>query len=213
MSKLWILCILLSYGCTQSDKSAKTSSYSWHEISGRDEGNPQQRIPIYHAKVPSEWIRQDPSAMDSIADTMKPICEYFLNNDHGNWRLTIHSFPSNSMHDRIAPAAQIARWKQQFDQLDLTDVHITPVAAGGYTGLNFEGIGNINNTLTKVIGWSMQMAPEQYQNLQGDTFNERHRRADYTIKVQGSPKMMAKHRDEVYFFANSFELIEEIPTR
>ncbi len=210
---LLLFCILLVYGCTQSEEQQSPHSYVWQEISGRDEGNPNQRIPIYRAKVPCKWIRQDPLAEDSIADTMKPLCEYLLGTDHSDLRITIHSFPSHSMHDRIAPAAQIARWKQQFDHLDLTDVHVTPFASGGFTGLNFEAVGNIHGNQKAVVGWSMQMAAEQYQNLQGITFKDHHRRADYTIKSQGSPETMARHRDEIFFFANSFELIEEIPTR
>lgn len=217
----WIFIILLFYGCDHQKDSALPFDFTWQVISGRDESpfSPTngslvpKRLPIYRAKVPISWVRQNPSEEESIADTMKPLCTYYIDHKEDQLRITIHNFPTNSMEEQTAPASQIARWKQQFDRLDPTDIMVMPLASGGFAGLYFEGKGTLQAVNGTVMGWSMQMAPEQYQNLQANNHVERQRRADYTIKAQGDPKIMAEKRNELHFFANSFELIEEISTR
>jgi hypothetical protein len=144
---------------------------------------------------------------------MLPICQFLIGEGAAALRLTIHSFPSDTMKDRIPPASQIARWRQQFDSLNPGESNVLPISSGGFTGFFFEGSGILQGQPATVLGWSMQMAPEQYQNLQNNTFEERQRRADYTLKVQGSSDIIQQNKEDIWLFASSFELIEEIPSR
>jgi len=64
----------------------------------------------------------------------------------------------------------------------------------------------------------MLIAPEHYQQLQTKeppdiAYRMRQMRSDFTIKAVGWRDALEKHKDEIVMFANSFELIEEIPTR
>ncbi len=221
---IWVLPFLFCCGCAQNDETIHSNFQDWQEISGRDEERTDfalsqidlpemQRLPIYRAKVPANWNRHDPAFDESISDTMKPLCEFKIASANGDVRITIHNFPSGSLEGRIPPSAQIARWKQQFEQLDLTNIITIPCARGGFSGLYFEATGEMHGTKKTVMGMSMQMAAEHYQNLQDHNSKNVQRRADYTIKVQGSPASIEEHRKDLHSFSNSFELIEEIPTR
>lgn len=221
---LLILALCLLIGC---NKTPIQPSQSWQLLPARDNGlspdtplsilSPQSlslpnRPLLYRALVPSHWTRQDPSPEESIIDTTKAICAFTIHENDQLIRLTIHTFPILQDRMRIPPQAQIARWKGQFEELDLVATHTLPDAHGGFSGLFFEGEGILHGNDTKVIGWSMQLAPIFERQLnQGRDPLDQYKRADYTIKASGPPDLMNKHRQEILTFARSFELIDELP--
>lgn len=170
------------------------------EFTGREEKD-QIRRPLYRAKVPPGWVRLDPQG--PITDTTLPNVAFLIENE---LKVTIHSFPSENLDERIPPYAQIERWKRQGDE-----GKVDSVSRGGFVGLFLEG--------ATILGWSMQLDLEHYQTLAflpTNRFEEEHykqMRADYTIKATGPEKLIAKYRDELLLFAKSFELIQEIPKR
>lgn len=206
---LLLLIIYLPTGCHQSPSS---SSQSWQLFAGRNNEHSLERPMLYRAIVPSHWNRQDASPEESLVDTTKAICEFIIRENDGSIRLTIHTFPILQDRMRIPPQAQIARWKGQFDELDIVATHTLPETHGGFSGLFFEGQGILHENETKVIGWSMQLAPVfERQFNQGRNLVDRNKRADYTIKASGPPELMNKCRQEILTFARSFELIDELP--
>lgn len=212
-----LIFLFLATGCSTEETVKNTPSY-WQEINSRDEGNPALRFPIYRAKVPLHWIRQDPEKNISIKDTTKAICEFYIDQENEKLRITVHSFPTETKEQQIPPFLQIHRWKRQFDDLSPVDSKVSPLSNGGFVGFSFEAVGSLNGVATVVLGWSMQMASEHYYTLQNpepslSDFYQKQRRADYTIKAVGSPSMMNQHKKEIQVFAKSFELIEEIPAR
>lgn len=194
------LCVATS--CSQ-EKPPSDKKTEWQQISGRE-----NKTPIYRIKTPSSWLRKDPSPDESLDDTKKSILEFHI--PESSIRITIHNFPSQKLESRIPPAAQIARWKQQFIKLDQSSVLVQSQSFSGYAGLMLDASGNTDGEQTSVIGWSMQLAPEHYRTLTHPSF-PLEVRADITIKATGPKNLMTKHRPEIYAFAQSFELIEEIP--
>lgn len=170
------------------------------EFTGREE-NDQIRRPVYRAKVPEGWIRIDPQG--SIMDTTLPNATFLIENE---LKVTVHSFPSENLEDRIPPFAQIERWKRQGHA-----GKVESISRGGFVGLFLEG--------ASILAWSMQLDLEHYQTLSflpTNRFEEAHykqMRADYTIKATGPERLIAKYREELLHFAKSFELIQEIPKR
>lgn len=215
-----IISSLLLISCEPHPKQNNT--HSLQTIEGRDLGHPENRIPIYRATVPSEWVRLDPSRNLSIADTTKPLCTFVINgNDDQKITITIHNFSSDKQEERIPPSAQIARWKKQFSDLNLASVIVKPTAHGGFAGLFLQSNGALSGHDTTIFGWAMQIAPEYYSSLsvkrqiarssaEENFFKQM--QSDYTIKAIGPTSLVDKHKKEIVDFANSFELIEEIPT-
>ena len=207
-----LLFILMTFfGCTSETPS---TSFRWQSIHGR---NADKEF-VYRVKTPFEWTRRDPLPTESLADTTKPLCEFFICEGLHKIRITIHNFPSNHLKERIPPSAQIARWQHQFQTLNPEECSVIPQAFSGFSGLLFQGTGMMNGALTTVLGWSMQLAPEHYQTLYyPETSDEKKRyeqmRADFTIKVVGPEELMKKHSRTLMAFARSFELIEDIPLR
>ncbi len=205
------LILLVLSSCSQTTSSSPSSS--WQMIAARDEGQPSSRAFIYRALVPSNWIRLDPSATESIADTTKSICEFYIQDHDQTIRVTIHTFPITQSQHRIPPQAQIARWKKQFDELDPLTTRVIPESHGGFSGLYFEGEGLLKGQPTKILGWSMQLANCYERQLhQEKQFLDSCKRADYTIKASGSPLFIDQHRLAILAFAHSFELIDELPS-
>ncbi len=215
-------CVLTS--CASDGDSKKLALLTQQEIQGRDEGGtspPYARPSTYRIKTPVGWVRKDPLQEESIVDTTKALCEFTIPNDEGGQvRITIHSFPSESIEERIPPRAQIARWKRQFTELDASTMLVIPQAYSGFSGLLFEGSGVMNESQTAVMGWSMQVAPEHYSTLTlklgmsrtpEERCSLRQMRADFTIKAVGPKYLVDKHRRSIMAFARSFELIEEMP--
>lgn len=215
--KLTLYPLLFCWSCTDQAPKMSDNQLVWQNIPGRDTGISRIRPFIYRVKAPASWHRQFPSDTDSIFDTTKPLCEFLIKENTSMIRITIHNFPTDEIEERIAPASQIARWKRQFEQLDEISLNVKPIAHGGFAGLFFEAIGTLENRKTKVLGWSLQLSAEHYRNLASidlSTQNEfKQLRSDYTIKVVGPVELVEKHQAILMLFANSFELIEEIPGR
>jgi hypothetical protein len=62
----------------------------------------------------------------------------------------------------------------------------------------------------------MQLAQEHHLSLEVeheefDDKTRRQMRSDFTIKAAGPPRLIEKHREAIIRFAQSFELIHEIP--
>ncbi len=198
----------LIFGCAYSE-----DGLAWQVICGRDEGQGLDRVvryPLYRAKVPKDWIRKD--STESVADTTRPLVEYSID---GNIVVTVHNFPADALEKRIPPEAQIERWKRQ---LNGEEEVLKPQAHGGFAGLALCAVRRSDNNCSAVLGWAMQLAPEHFQNLQlaGTEEEMRHfrqMRSDYTIKAKGPPDLIEQHKSMIELFADSFELIEELPTR
>ena len=202
--------LILCTSCNQH--SEKIIPHSVQEINGRDEiisYGQKVRRPVYQAKVPLVWQRHDPSEQESLMDTTKPIVTFTINE---KLRLTVHNFPTHSLEERIPPGAQLERWGSQ---LTGGTFRSEKVGHGGFIGLYFEGVKGA----ATVCAWSMQLDLQHYQTLHflaATVEEEEHYRqmtADYTIKVSGPSDLIEKHRDEIQLFADSFELIGEIPDR
>lgn len=205
-------CIVLVFTLTSCTPAQPPMTLNQQCFKGRDNGQSRERPLLYRALVPSHWIRQDPLEIESIADTTKAICEFYIHEGHESIRLTIHTFPITQDNMRIPPQAQITRWKRQFEELDPIATHTLPDAHGGFSGLFFEGQGILQGNATTVLGWSMQLASIYERQLsQGKNPLDLHKRADYTIKASAPPHLMTQHRSEIVAFAHSFELIDELP--
>lgn len=204
MSRLLLLILtVLLVGCSQEPTQIATKS---QPIAARDNGQSLDRPLIYRANVPITWTRNDPSPTESILDSTKHNCEFWIDDPQGNIRITIHTFPVNASHPRIPPNAQIHRWKDQFEELDPLSVNVVALAQGGFVGLQLEAKGLMHGKETKVLGWSMQL-PWEYERQLTDEY----KRADFTIKVVGNPRAVDNHKPEIRQFVKSFELIDELP--
>lgn len=213
MIKLSILSIFLCLvSCNSSSPTSNFEQREWQEFAARDFGSSLERPLIYRALVPNNWIRKDLPSSISIADTIKPICEFSIEEGQENIRLTIHTFPISDSYSRIPPKAQIDRWQKQFDEFNPHLTMITPVSHGGYFGLYLETQGLYQEIPTMMLAWSMQLAPEHERKLSLNRQElDKYKRADYTIKALGALHLMEKHQRDIEQFANSFELIEELP--
>ncbi|MBS4168585.1 hypothetical protein [Parachlamydia sp. AcF125] len=210
---IFILLCFFMEGCNTAP-----SSPPWlaQEINGREEGTPPARFPVYQAKVPPSWIRKDPLFSQSLQDSTLPICEFFIRKDAEEIRIAIHSFPAETLDRRIAPMAQIVRWKKQFEQLNPLQQHTQSQSWGGFVGLYFEGSGLMKGQQVKMLGWSMQLAREHFLTIQQKDLlsSESYFRqavGDYTIKALGPKELVEQHQEEIEAFAHSFELIRELP--
>ena len=193
---------------------SEPTQMTWNEFYCRDNGDPAERMILYRAKVPFGWVREN--STESVQDSKRPICSFLLGEASDSVYLTIHTFIYTSFDQRIPPTAQIARWKRQFEDLDLSTLMIEPRAHGGFTGLSFYACGKFKAKETTVIGYAMQLAPQHWMTLQNDSkdsLKQKQMSADYTLKAIGSPLAVAKYKEEIDLFANSFELIDEVPTR
>lgn len=192
MKYLPLLIFFLCAGCL-SRNAPKTSHYQ--EVKGRN------LEATYRIKAPKEWKRVDPESPPS--DTKLAICEFYIEDANGTIRITLHNFPSNTIEDRIPPGSQIARWKKQ---LPMQSESITPQSFSGYVGYLFEG----DDGETAMMGWIMQLGPQQYSRLTLPDFPPEWR-SDVTIKAQGPLHLVQKHRQKIISFARSLELLQEIP--
>lgn len=201
--KLLLLFFLVT-GCQKVPE--KNSPFTLQEFSGREERVGETvmvRRPVYRAKVPNGWIRYDPEK--PITDTREPNVTFLIEDA---LKVTVHTFPTVNLEERIPPIAQVERWKQQINGITTS---LATVSHGGFVGLCFEG--------PAVLAWSMQLDFEHYQTLSflaSSLLEEEHfkqMRADYTIKATGPQELIDRHKDELHFFANSFELIQGIPKR
>ena len=219
---LFILLGLLIASCNEPQGNATKGSLQ--EIGGRDSSknltSNYSREKIYRCYTPLHWQRKDLSCYESLADTMKALCEFVIEDEEGKITIAIHNFPTMKVEERIPPGAQVARWKRQFTELDLTTLSVMPQSNGGFVGLLFEASGVLKGRDAAVMAWGMQLAPEHYSNLTffmnttPSAYEKEHFKqiiSDYTIKAIGPVASIEKNRDAIMKFAHSFELIEEIP--
>lgn len=211
---LWIktfFFLFLVFSSCEKSKSKESESAPPEFIPARDKDISLNRPLIYRAVTLDGWTRLEPDPMVSIADTTLANCEFVLENEEGKIRLTVHTFPFEKRNLRIPPQAQIARWKQQFDEIDPLAVHIDEESRGGFSGLFFEAEGIIKEQPTMVMGWSMQIAEifDRVLEQEKDPLDI-WKRADYTIKATGPIQSMRAYRKDIIRFSNSFELIDEL---
>lgn len=214
------LILLFLFLASCGELSERKIAYSIHEIAGRDNGN-LVRSKVYRAKVPLSWICKVVTHQESLSNTMKPLAEFAICEESAGEeiRITIHNFPTNTLEERIPPHSQAMRWKSQFESLDPANVSFTPISYSGFSGIFFEAEGVILQKPQKVLAWAMQLAPIHYSLLdvkrqltkKADVAHSlMQMQADYTIKVVGNPVMVEKYKNEILFFAGSFELISDL---
>lgn len=208
------LLLLILAGCTANDTETQSRTYT-EQIRGR--GAEGKRPLLYRVKIPKNWVKREPLPEADLSDTTLSIVDFFIVEEDGTIRIALHNFPSRSIEQRIPPAAQVARWQKQITDIDPAAIVIQPISFSGYKGLHFEGAGRKEDSSTMVLGWSLQLADVHYRALtpssdQPDTNETRERRADVTIKATGPKKLVERHKEEISAFAQSFELIEEIPS-
>ena len=196
-----LLLLLLVTACRKCPD--RVPPFTRYPIQGREEVLPSGKVlrrPLYSAKMPASW-KALPSAR-SLKDTTKPNATFEIT---PTLHLTVHSFPTNELAERIPPSFQVERWKNQ----DSQKAYIESVHQGGFTGLKFE--------TPSTLAWSFQLDPELYQTLAilGRSHEEnayyKQMRSDFTIKVSGDSEELALHREEITFFAQSLELFQAIP--
>lgn len=203
-----ILCLNLS-SCEIANSS---KIFHTQPLSSRDDGSPNSRALLYQTTVPQNWIRKDPSENESILDTKKANCEFFIHENNQQVRITIHTFPYSDDSQRIPPQAQIQRWKKQFDHYNSITLITNSCSQSGFYGYFFEVEGMINHEPITMMGWSMQLSPLFDRALKYDQDNQAQiKRADFTIKVTGPPELVSKNREDILIFAQHFEFIDELP--
>lgn len=183
----FLLFALVCFSCSVNEPAAPFAKI---EIPGRSGQL------LYRAKVPPGWSYKTYTS----PDTTKAIAEFYYQDAI---RLTFHNFPEMD----IPPQAQVARWKKQFEKLQTE--RMAPQTFSGYVGLLFEGSGKLDGEEKGVMGWAMELAPEQAQYIQEAKFSEM--RASFTLKAVGPKELMAQERGTIFAFAKSFELIDELP--
>lgn len=211
-----LLCVFGLNGCSNASAKNRKEITELQTIAGRNEG--EGRHPIYRAQAPISWIRHDSLSEDTLTDTTKPLCEFVIMEKDDILRIAIHNFPTDQISERIPPEAQVARWQRQFESLDKIHSLTIPQSFSGYSGLLFIGEGKMHEQNVAVLGWSLQLAPEHYRNLQQNAthksiFLYRQMRSDVTIKAIGPVHLVQKHKQAIIDFARTFELIKEIPSR
>ena len=120
--------------------------------------------------------------------------------------ITIHNFPSDSLLARVPALAQVARWKHQFSEIDKNTLKTTHVAWGGFSGLRFEATGKQKGKQLSIIAWSLLIASNYYNKLNSQ------QSADVTIKAIGPSHEISHNRETIFKMAESFELIQGIPS-
>jgi hypothetical protein len=206
---------LLIFCCAGCSSDPEVSALKpMQSITGRSEES--GRFPVYRIPLVQNWVRRDPLPEETLEDTTKPLCDFFIRDNGETLRIAIHNFPSTTFEERIPPSAQIARWQQQLGYIDPANSKIESQAFNGYCGLLFWG----ETVDQAVLGWSLQLGLEHYRSLIDFEEREpakrslyRQMRSDVTIKATGPPTMLRKYSKSIITFVRSFELIEEIPTR
>lgn len=145
-------------------------------ISGRESTEP-----LYQAEIPSAWHVMERE--EDIADTTKPIASFKI----GEVAVAIHNFPGV----KIAPEAQIERWKRQIGEVPM---QITQSTHSGFVGLILES--------EEMMGGAFQLAPYYQSKIQPSE-----KTSDWTIKAVGPIHTV---RAELLKLIHSFELIDAL---
>ena len=205
-----LLFLILCASCQKCPQ--KVPPFTWQEINGQDEiiaYGQRVRRPVYRAQVPIGWQRIGPSENESIRDTTKPIVSFTIEE---GVTLMVHTFPTASLEERIPPEVHVQRWQGQLKGMA---THVSQTAHGDFAGLYLEGYTEKG----AVRAWSLQLDMQHYQTLHflATTVEEEEHyqqmAADYTLKAFGPKEKLEKHHIAIDLFANSFELIQEIPTK
>jgi hypothetical protein len=209
MNRSFIFIIFFTIFLASCNHPTPKKNMPWQTLQARNTENSLLRPSIYRIQTPHHWTQKNPKENESIQDTQLPIAEFFIN-DTEKIRITIHTFPITTTTPSIPSLAQVQRWKNQFESLDLLSTTISKISQGGFYGLLFEGQGITDGKRTSVLAWSMQLA-SFYSHALDKENNEwnSYKKADYTIKAIGPTELMQKHRDAIIQFAHSFEMIEE----
>lgn len=212
---IFFILIFLTSCENQSDSKSILATVG---ISGRvNTALSKECTTIYEIDIPFDWICKEPTIDDALLDTKKPIYEFIVENiedEEDDIHITIHNFPNNSIDERVPRGAQINRWKQQFTILEEANTQVSMQSFGGFSGLKFQGVGKIKEQEKMMLGWIMQLPQEHYFAL---GFPEKNRtqlhnlRADYTIKVVGSPEFVLKNQKSIEAAIQTFRLCKEIP--
>lgn len=200
-----ILCLFLSSCSHDSNPRGQ-----WLNFEGRE-----KNIPIYRIKMPSNWQPIFPENDAYLSDTTLPILSFRILGEENDLHITIHNFPTQRIEESIPAKMQVIRWQKQFEEIDELCTDCRSVAYSGFSGLIFEGSGTMKGTATSVLAFAMQLIPEHYHTLSNHPQHEKEykqMRADFTIKATGTPEAINKHRDTIIQFAESFELIQSIPS-
>ena len=185
-------------------------SENWQNIEGRDNGDGNRKA-IYQVQVPQDWQRIDSTG--SIVDSRIPLCTYIIDTPEGQIDIHIHNFPYEIEQPRIPPQAQVQRWKEQLKDGKTESFIEFPYGHGGFAGICFSGVGLINNVERQVVAFAMQLDYLHYMKLKQKKDNSSYYHqmaADYTIKISGTPEAVKRYEEEIFCFARSFELIDEI---
>lgn len=211
-----LLLLILLCSCSSTDTSPSPFASLKQTIKGRDHAG--VRFPVYQVEVPLGWVRRDSFPEETLADTTKPICEFFISDEAGVVRIAFHNFPTDAIAQRIPHEAQVARWQRQIAHLHPSESYTVPQAFGGFSGLLFKGVGKINGEDSIMLAWSLHLADTHYRNLlhppEGfDQALAKEMRADVTIKAVGPKSLVEAKEQDILEFVRSFELIEEVPSR
>lgn len=203
---MFLRSIFIVFALSSCSSSENSESATLQTFEGRTPGEA-----IYQAKVFSDWVPMPNDGEAYISDTTLPIAAFLIGNDI---KLTLHNFPTQFIEERVPAQAQVTRWLRQFEQVNKESVNITPFSHGGFSGLLFEASGVIKGEVAAVVAFAMQLATQHYHALSFVPAKEkefREMRADFTIKATGPIDSLQKKRTEILKFAESFELIKEIP--
>ena len=195
--KLFLLLLIFLAGC--SSEAPLPREVIW----GRSSGAP----PLYRAEVPASWEKLPRE--EGLEDTTRPIASYLIREGAQAIRIAVHNFPAYEKQQRIPPQANLARWRGQFEELKESHWAVKACSRGGFCGLMLDASGKLRGEEARLLAWSMQMAERPWNALQLRGFSEKG--ADYTIKASGPLSLMNKHAPQIERFAETFELIEELP--
>lgn len=199
---LYFLLLIFCISCENSN----VSTFKTISIPGR---NGQF---IYEIDFPDHW---EYAFTDSnlINDTRESLCDLFFEEENEKVIFSIHNFPCSSLHERIPPKAQVNRWNNQLKETQEIKKQEILESFGGFCGIKFQGVGNLNHEAKKMIAWAMQLPEEFYHSLNFSNFSEdelMQMRADFTIKVTGPESLIDKHQATLEKVAHSFRLIQDI---
>lgn len=215
---IFVLLFLLT-SCHSQEEVKPSTLYQ--NINGRDIGKaPYIKEPLYRVKVPTNWIRKDLTEEFSNLDTTLPNVEFLIQEDEHVIRIVVHNFPRKT-ENSIPPKDQILRWKNQFSSIEPNQMLVIPQAFSGFSGQYMEATGMMNEKMVTLYGWALELSKIHFSSLMvKNKFKHQEMKedhvtqltADVTIKAVGSPLLMKKYKKEIYDFAHSFELIDEIPS-
>lgn len=214
-----IIALVTMTSCSQTETIPHPHTFhGYQEIKGRD-NEMSHRLPVYRVKVPANWERQDHGPEESVKDTTKSLVSYSIHQNGETIKITIHNFPYQQLSQRIPSHFQVDRWQKQFSYSDPTSTSISPESFSGFYGHLFENTGIQHGKEITIYAWAMELASEHDRSLvieaehyPNKALKVEQMRANFTIKAQGPKQLMHQYKKQIFSFARSFELIDELPT-